>query len=140
VRFAPQTVEGVVTYETILLVDNSDLSLRPGMTATAVITVAQLHDVVLVPNAALRFTPPETTQTQQRSSSIFGSLFRRPHSSRRRNGADSNVGKRVWVLTGGEPVAVAVKTGASDGKFTELRSGDIKPGQEVLVDAISVRN
>ena len=58
VRFAPQTVEGVVTYETILTVDNSDLSLRPGMTANAVITVQQLQDVILVPNAALRFTPP----------------------------------------------------------------------------------
>jgi HlyD family secretion protein len=140
VRFAPQTVEGVVTYETILLVDNSDLSLRPGMTATAVITVAQLNAVMLVPNAALRFTPPETKKTQQRSSSIFGSLFRRPHSNRQRNGAGSKVGKQVWVLSGGEPVAVAVKTGASDGKFTELRSGDIKPGQEVLVDAVSARN
>jgi len=139
VRFAPQTVEGVVTYETILLVDNSDLSLRPGMTATAVITVAQLQAVVLVPNAALRFTPPQTKKTQPRGG-VFGTLFRRPSSSRRRNDADSNVGKRVWVLADGEPVAVAVQTGASDGKFTELRSGDIRPGQQVLVDAVSVRN
>jgi HlyD family secretion protein len=140
VRFAPQTVEGVVTYETILLVDNSDLSLRPGMTATAVITVEQLQDVVLVPNAALRFTPPQTGKTQRRGGGVFGSLFRRPHSSRRRNNADSDAGKKVWVLADGEPVAVAVQTGASDGRFTELRSGDIRPGQRVLVDAVSAGN
>ena len=58
VRFGSQTVDGVVTYETVLNVDNSDLSLRPGMTATADITVKRIENAILVPNAALRFTPP----------------------------------------------------------------------------------
>ena len=58
VRFAPKTVEGVVTYETLLSVDNAELLLRPGMTATAEILVEELADVLLVPNAALRFSPP----------------------------------------------------------------------------------
>lgn len=61
VRFAPQTVEGVVTYETVLRVDNSDLSLRPGMTATAEIITRQLNNILLAPNAALRFAPPRIT-------------------------------------------------------------------------------
>jgi HlyD family secretion protein len=137
VRFAPQTVEGVVTYETVLMVDNSDLLLRPGMTATAVITVEQLENVILVPNAALRFMPPETRKAD-RGGGVFGAIFRRPSAKRRRSDAERNIGKSVWIMADGEPVAVAVKTGASDGRFTELRSGDIKEGQEVLVDAATV--
>ncbi len=58
VRFGSQTKEGVVSYQTVLAVNNDDLSLRPGMTATAEITTAQRDNVLLVPNAALRFTPP----------------------------------------------------------------------------------
>ena len=138
VRFAPQTLEGVVTYETVLLVDNSDLSLRPGMTATAVITVQQLQDVVLVLNAALRFTPPITKTTQRRGGGIFGAMFRRP-SDRRRVDVAGNGSQKVWILHDGQPTAVAVKTGASDGKFTELRAGDIQPGQQVIIDAISIK-
>jgi len=57
-RNAAKTVSGVVTYETVLSVDNAELLLRPGMTGTANITVNQLQDVVVVPNTALRFTPP----------------------------------------------------------------------------------
>jgi HlyD family secretion protein len=138
VRFAPQTVEGVVTYETVLMVDNSDLSLRPGMTATAVVTVEQLQNVILVPNAALRFTPPETKTAEKAGGGVFGSIFRRPFSNRKLTDAERNIGKSVWVLEDGEPVAVEVKTGASDGRFTELRSGEIQAGDEVLVDATIV--
>jgi len=138
VRFAPQTLEGVVTYETLLLVDNSDLALRPGMTATAVITVQQLTDVILVPNAALRFTPPLSKTTQRSGGGIFGAMFRRP-AERRRSEAGGNAGQKVWIVRDGQPTAVTVKTGASDGKFTELRGGEIQPGQQVIVDAISVK-
>jgi HlyD family secretion protein len=139
VRFAPQTIEGVVTYETLLSVDNSDLALRPGMTATAVITVQQLNDILLIPNAALRFTPPTTTTTQRRGTGIFGLLFRRHRSGKRQPGAESDKGRKVWVLQDGQPAMVPVKTGASDGKFTQLLASDLKPGQEVIVDAVSVK-
>lgn len=138
VRFAPQTIEGVVTYETVLSVDNSDLALRPGMTATAVITVQQLTDAVLIPNAALRFTPPVTQTTQRRSGGgLFGAIFRRPHGERRRPEANTGGGQKVWIIHDGQPAAVPVKTGASDGRFTELRDGDLQPGQEVVIDAVS---
>jgi HlyD family secretion protein len=139
VRFAPRTVEGVVTYETVLAVDNADLALRPGMTATAVITVQELHDALLVPNAALRFTPPQNAAAQPRPRGAFGMLFPRPPMGQRRSNADRNDGQKVWVLRDGEPEAVPVKTGASDGRFTELRSGDIKPGTQVLLDAVTVK-
>lgn len=138
VRYAPQTLEGVVTYETILSVDNSDLSLRPGMTATAVITVQQLKQATLVPNAALRFSPPVMKTTRRSGGGLFGAMFRRP-TDRRRADTGANAGQKVWILQDGQPTAVAVKTGASDGKFTELRDGDIKPGQQVIIDAISVK-
>jgi HlyD family secretion protein len=138
VRFAPRTVDGVVTYETLLAVDNTDLSLRPGMTATAVITVQQLQDVVLVPNAALRFTPPVTTAAQ-RSGGVFGMLFPRPPMGQRRSNVERNGSPQLWLLRDGEPEAVTVKTGASDGRFTELQSGDVQPGERVLIDAVTVK-
>jgi len=138
VRFAPQTVEGVVTYETILSVDNSDMALRPGMTATAVITVKQLKDVMLVPNAALRFTPLEARKGK-RSSGIFGTLFSRPRSEKRRIDADASAKQKVWILQEGQPKAIAVKTGPSNGKLTALQSSVLKPGQEIIIDTISVK-
>jgi HlyD family secretion protein len=137
VRFAPQTVEGVVTYETVLSVDNSDLSLRPGMTATAVVTVHQLDDVLLVPNAALRFSPPQQKKDAAARSGLFGALFRRPPHSRRQNETGGDSGSKVWVLREGNPVAIPVRVGASDGRFSQLVSGDLQAGQEVLIDTVS---
>lgn len=139
VRFAPQTIEGVVTYETVLSVDNSDLALRPGMTATAVITVQQLHGVTLVPNAALRFTPTETKVERRKGGGVFGAIFPRPPHSRRKANVDRDGGKKVWLLRDGQPEAVPVKAGASDGKFTELRSDAIKPGQLVVIDSVAAK-
>ena len=139
VRFAPRTVEGVVTYETVLAVDNSDLALRPGMTATAVITAEELQDALLVPNAALRFTPPETREGQRRGGGVFGMIFPRPPMGQRSSNTDRNGGPKVWVLRDGEPVAVPVKTGVSDGRFTELQSGGLQPGDRVVVDTATVK-
>jgi HlyD family secretion protein len=139
VRFAPRTVEGVVTYETVLAVDNSDLALRPGMTATAVITVQELQDVVLIPNAALRFTPSANGTEQPRRRGAFGMIFPRPPMSQRRSNLERSGGSKVWVLRDGGLEAVAVKSGASDGKLTVLKSGDLQPGEQVVIDAISVK-
>jgi HlyD family secretion protein len=66
-------------------------------------------------------------------------IFPRPPMSQRRSNVERNGAPRVWVLRAGKPEAVAVKTGASDGKFTELKSGDIKPGEQVVIDAVSVK-
>jgi len=139
VRFAPRTVEGVVTYETVLAVDNADLALRPGMTATAVITVQQLQDAVLVPNAALRFTPPQSEAAQPRQRGAFGMLFPRPPMGQRRSNTDRNGGQKVWVLRAGKPEAVPVKTGVSDGRLTEIKSGELRTGDQVVVDAVTVK-
>jgi HlyD family secretion protein len=134
VRFAPQTIDGVVTYETLLAVDNSELVLRPGMTATAVITVQNLSEVILLPNAALRFTPPAGNNGPRSRRGIFGTLFPRPPMTARRSNQARDGGQQVWVLKQGEPVALKVKTGASDGRFTRLIEGELAPGDEVIVD------
>ena len=81
VRYSPETVEGVVTYTAVLSVDNADLLLRPGMTATADITVETVDDALLVPNAALRWAPPAEAarEPSNRGAGLLGLLMpRRP--------------------------------------------------------------
>jgi len=136
VRYAPQTVQGVVTYETVLLVDNSDLTLRPGMTATVDIVVGDYPNVLLVPNAALRFTPP-ATQAKSSGGSLFSRLFPRPRRSAptAREAGDAGARtQRVWVLRDGQPAAIPIEVGASDGQMTQVLSGDLQPGTALLTD------
>jgi HlyD family secretion protein len=139
-RYAPETVEGVVTYKAVLAIDNSELLLRPGMTATAEITVQQLQDVLLVPNAALRFVPP-ADDSEAEQGSILRKLF--PHRPQRASAPTIATGKRgarqLWLLRAGAPLAVTVSTGASDGSMTEIRSGELSAGDVVIVDSIAPR-
>lgn len=141
VRFAPQTVEGVVTYETVLTVDNTALLLRPGMTATAEIITNQLNDILLVPNVALRFVPPKTDKAKRNGgSSLFSRLFPRPGRSKEaKTKSAPKGGKQVWVLEEDQPVAVSVKVGATDGQYSQLLGGDLQEGEDVIVDVISKR-
>jgi HlyD family secretion protein len=141
VRYGPETVQDVVTYTTVLSVDNSDLALRPGMTATADITVKQTTNVVLVPNLALRFTPPATEDAQQTSPSLISRLFPRPPiASKPRDLANGkSKQQRVWVLRDGQPFAVAVSTGATDGVMTEITGGDITIGNQVVIDITTLQ-
>jgi HlyD family secretion protein len=138
VRFAPRTVEGVVTYETLLSVDNTDLSLRPGMTATAEITVKTVEDALLVPNAALRFTPPVTAAREpQNGGGLFSRLLiRRPAEKAETLSGKPATGSRqqVWVLRDGRPVAVPVTVGVSDSRQTQILDGALAAGMPVIVD------
>ncbi len=137
VRYAPQTLDGVVTYETVLAVDNADLALRPGMTATAEIVVNRVEDALLVPNAALRFSPPATEAPETESGgSVLAKLFPRPRAPRRAISveASNRRERRVWVLQDGRPVPVPVTVGASDGTLTQVAAGDIRPGTPLVVD------
>ncbi len=140
VRFAPQSADGVVSYETVLGVDNSDLALRPGMTATAEITVQQRNDVLLVPNAALRFTPPSATAKRPRRN-LFESLFRRgprgSNTSKRKSVAAKPDQRQVWVLRDGTPTAIPIRVGPSDGSVTEVLSGEVGEGTPVLTDVLA---
>jgi HlyD family secretion protein len=142
VRSTPKTVSGVVTYETILSVDNSELLLRPGMTATAAITVTQLADALLVPNAALRFAPPEEEVAQPADTErrgLIGALMPRPGRpgvTRQATAGRPTTAQRVWILRENQLIPVEITVGATDGAMTQVLSGDITAGTLVLVDVI----
>ncbi len=105
---APQSVQNVVTYDVVVSVDNKDLLLKPGMTATVGIVTAERTGVLRVPDQALRFSPAGAPQ---------------PNAA----------GRQVWVLRDGRPVAVAVRTGLDDDTNTEIVAGALKPGDRVIV-------
>ncbi len=111
VHDAPQTVQNVVTYETVLSVDNPDKLLRPGMTATVDVVTETRHDVLLVPNAALRFRLPNTEEP-----------------------VTSGRAQRVWMLRDETPRRVVVRIGPTDGRATELLGTSMAPGDRVIVD------
>ncbi|MDH5298617.1 MAG: efflux RND transporter periplasmic adaptor subunit [Desulfobulbaceae bacterium] len=143
VRSGAQKVEGVVTYETVLEVDNSDLTLRPGMTATADIIVDTVTKGLLVPNGALRFTPPVKEEAAPRGNeggSLLSKLFpRRPHRNSKRPAVAQRNDRqqRVWILRNNEPVAISVTTGPTDGMMTRIMAGKVTPGMELVVDTES---
>jgi len=135
VRYGPRTIQGVVTYQTVLMVDNKELLLRPGMTATAMIVVKEIKDALLLPNSALRFQPPSMEKSPSRG--LLGNLL--PHPPRsflERSRAPSDSKERdVWTLQNDTLVPVRVQLGASDGTFTQVLSGDLQPGMQIVTDA-----
>ena len=134
VGFGAQTTDGVVTYKTLLNVSNTDLSLRPGMTATAEISTANLHDVLLVPNAALRFTPAVSKSSS--SGGFVASLFpRRPQQPKqvKENPTAGNAARTIWVLQDNKATPVEVTTGLTDGRRTQVVSGGLQAGARVII-------
>jgi HlyD family secretion protein len=141
VRYGSKTVSGVVTYETVLSLSNADLSLRPGMTATAIVTVQKVENCVVVPNAALRFAPAtEQAQTSASSGGLLRKILPGPPPASPKASADTNGDlkqSRVWTLRDGQLVAVPVTVGATDGIRTEIRGGGVEPGVALVVDTMS---
>ncbi len=124
-RFEPKTASNVVSYEAILTVDNAELLLRPGMTASATIVAETKKDVLLVPNAALRFAPPKAGGMGPPAAQS-GPIIEGP---------------RVWTLPAGtiKPEAISVKTGATDGLRTEIVKGELSAGQKVITDTAETK-
>jgi HlyD family secretion protein len=145
VKYGAETTDGVVTYETTLKVENPDLLLRPGMTATADITVMNLENVLLLPNAALRFRPAQMAVEKKDRRSVVDALVPRPphHGSEKKKAVEksSALGEpkmsQVWVLKEGRPVPVAVKTLATDSAMTAVSSRDLNEGDAVIVRSLS---
>jgi HlyD family secretion protein len=133
-RSTPDTTNGVVTYETILTVDNRERLLRPGMTATAEIVVTKIDNAVLVPNAALRFAPPPTTGPGGRGG-LF--LLPPPPGLGRGRPAPEPSSPRVWILKGSDPIPVDVKTGPTDGTLTVVTDGNVSAGALAVIDVIT---
>ena len=140
VRYAPETKDGVVTYTTVLRVDNADLALRPGMTATAEIAVQEFADVLLAPNAALRFVPPPAPAKGQDGGLLSRLMMRWP--SRQVTSRPEEVPgaqRRLWLLDGNTPRALTVTVGASDGQRTVVRGSGLDAGVRVAVDYVQAQ-
>jgi len=139
VDYGSTKTENVVTYVTTLDVDNADLSLRPGMTATASIVATERKGVLLVPNTALRFTPPNGNAAAQQGSGVLSKMFpRMPSSGTKTARAERSGGVRqIWVLKDGQPQAMQVTTGISDGRNTEVSGEGLQEGMAVITGLMS---
>jgi HlyD family secretion protein len=146
VRYAAQTVSNVVTYDAVVAVENADLKLRPGMTANASFIVAERRDVLTVPSAALRYRPANADALRERPAGaeaprerLAGAEAPRERLAnadgprRRPEGADGPRRRVIWALRAGQPVAVPVRTGLSDGSTIEIVEGDLQPGESIIL-------
>jgi HlyD family secretion protein len=120
VRYAETIVDNVVTYITLIDVDNTDLALRPGMTATISFEVARAENVLTVPNAAMRFNPAAAPPDGD---------WMRPGKARRMQ-------PKVYKLDGGRLVEVSIEPGLTDGASTEVRSGELREGEAVVIEQL----
>ena len=117
VRNAPINVQNVITYNAVILVSNPELKLKPGMTANVSIIISAKKGVLRIPNAALRFSMSDRDKDKSKKT--------------------QQKGAGVWIVENGKPKRISVSTGVSDGSYTELISGEIKEGQEVIVESLT---
>ena len=124
VRLQPTTIQNVVTYTVMIDAENPEGKLLLGMTANVSFRIEEHPSVLKVPNAALRFTPPDAPPAEEPAA-------RKPGDGKRERQAPPT---RVWVLQGegSKPVPVAITVGATDGNFTQLLKSDLQEGQEVI--------
>jgi len=117
VRNAPITVSNVVTYNAVIVVDNTGLKLKPGMTANVSIETESKQNALRLPNAALRFKPAISAAISDQ------------------RGAKGPKGPSVWVLENNKPKNAKITTGISDGNYTEVTAGELTEGQLVITDS-----
>ena len=135
VEFSPTTTDNVVTYTAVLSVDNKDVLLRPGMTATAHIVINEVPNALTVPNNAFRYQPPKVNVS---SGFSLTNLFipRMPRFEKSTANAVVNGERSLWVLVDGTPAQVTVKTGATDGLMTEIKPGGaVTEGSQIIISA-----
>src|SRR5881227_2842848 len=142
VRNAPITVQNVVTYDTVIGVSNPDLKLKPGMTANVSIVVAQKDNVLQIKNAALRYRAAEAASGQMTGPRAGSneSKPRTPTGAQRGAGRERGTSARtVYLLSGGRPQPVQIKTGISDGIVTEVMEG-LKEGDRVITAELASKS
>jgi HlyD family secretion protein len=120
VRNAPTTVSNVVTYDVVIQVANPELKLKPGMTANVSITIETRPDVLRIPNAALRFKPADVKVISEKTA-----------------GKQGMKGTKIWIMENGKLKPVKVTVGLSDGNYTEIITGELKAGQEIITDSLN---
>jgi HlyD family secretion protein len=165
VRNAPTTTQGVVTYDAVIDVDNTDKALRPGMTANVTFVLAQVAEAIKIPNSAIRFKP-----TREQLQAVFPELADRggrgsngrgrgsdgagrtggPGGSGGPGGMGGSMGgagnrppgrefgdkKPVYKLVNGRPQRVLIKPGLTDGSSTEMLEGELEPGDQLITEII----
>jgi HlyD family secretion protein len=140
IRLSPTTVQNVVTYTVIIDADNPESKLLPGMTANVSFEISQYNDVVKIPNAALRFTPPGMADATPKEAPKDPQVRKDPPADGTppraggggKKGDRKNAG-RVWVHGVEGPVAVPVTIDATDGAYTRMLKGELAEGQEVII-------
>jgi HlyD family secretion protein len=128
VRLNPTVTTNVVTYDVVVSVDNLEQILLPGMTAYVNITVAKHSNVLLVPNAALRFKP-----TQADDQTGNGKPKNGQWQGKKKSDQGDVASGKVYVLSDGKPTPIRVKVGISDGKLTEISSDKLKENDKVII-------
>jgi HlyD family secretion protein len=147
VRLGSTTTSGIVSYEAVLTFTNDDLSLRPGMTGNASITTLHRENVIIVPAAAFRWSPPAAQGRASEPDSkrgLVNSLMPRPPDRDEKKVAgfatSANQQQTLWVLKEGKPEPLVVTVGASNGRMTEVASENLEPGTKVITEtAIPLR-
>ena len=136
--FSPEIIEGVVTYKAVLSINNDELLLRPGMTATVDIVVKEEKNALLMNNMALRFSPP-VEEEKPSIMQMFKQILSGPSPERIVKSTNSlkNDEHTIWVLKNNKATPVTVKTGLTDGINTQVFSEDLKVGDLIIVDIIT---
>ena len=125
---APNNVQNVVTYDVVVGVSNPDLKLFPGMTANVRILADRQENALKLPNAALRFRPPDTGRKSGMVQSVHAASPRQESL------------QAVWVLgSDDKPRPVRVKLGITDGAYSQVVSGDLKEGDQVIVGSAGAK-
>jgi HlyD family secretion protein len=132
IRNSATTVQNVVTYDAVIDVDNTDLRLRPGMTANVTVVYAERRKVLAIPNASLRFRPPVAAV----ASAVGSAEPHHGHWKGSSGDADVPETRTVWVLRAGQPQPAIVHPGLTDGSLTEVSDGDLNEGDQVIVDTV----
>jgi HlyD family secretion protein len=134
VRYEAQTVQNVVTYDAVVSVDNGALELRPGMTANAEFIIAKRDGVLRIPTAATRFRPTSSSASAGKRPAVKKA---NANASAKATGAKAKTRarnrRRVYVLRNGQPAAVRITIGESDGKFIEVKKGALQAGDKLIV-------
>jgi HlyD family secretion protein len=143
VRNAPIVVQNVVTYDAVVRIDNKELLLKPGMTANVQFLVSQREDVLAIPNMAMRFKPPEQKdeaqellrQEQSRAAPTVGA--RRTSRSGGGGGGRGVRSVRIYVFKDSKAQPVDIQLGITDGSKTEVRGGELKENDAVIIGMAS---
>jgi HlyD family secretion protein len=134
ISYASVTTDGVVTYKARLEVDNGELLLRPGMTATVSVVTRQAKGVLTVPSTAFRYRPMQQQTRGWSFSDLFTGRMGRPNRQREATKAPTDGSRTLYVLENGRPHPVNVRIGSTDGELTEITSG-LDAGAQVITGA-----